>query len=287
MKITILQTGYVTGDFLNPVAYAGEMNSRVIEITHPLFENSAYQLLIVKENRPYRLGIQDGKVMLPPSLMDSACKLDCQFLAFRKNDSIDINANSCDCYPTSTNDCSTMLFKSDKFTMIVEEGLNINGLTAIPPYEEIVDMYNNLNKAKLAVEKAKFENENILNTINEKLNEIQQTNHVNSIKAEIVERKNEDKTINDKIDSLILAVRTLNSTIIEKSIYKITYMVNDAVYRTQIKRYDEDITILSDIPTDPDKVFSMWIDENDNTYTADQIYTLNKDLKLFPLWEEL
>ena len=158
MKITVLQSGFVHGDFLDPVAYAGEMNSRVIEITHPLFENSIYQLLVIKEHRPYILGIQNGRFMLPPSLIDVQGTLECQFLALRKNDSIDMSLGNCGCYPTSSNDCSNMVFKSDKFNLIVAEGLSINGLTPIPPYEQLVDMYNNISKAKLMVEKQKLIN---------------------------------------------------------------------------------------------------------------------------------
>ena len=32
MNITIKQNGFVTGDFLEPVAYAGEVNSRLLNI---------------------------------------------------------------------------------------------------------------------------------------------------------------------------------------------------------------------------------------------------------------
>ena len=67
MNITIKQNGFVTGDFLEPVAYAGEVNSRLLNIIHPTFENAFYQLLIIKDNRPYILGIDNGKVIIPPS----------------------------------------------------------------------------------------------------------------------------------------------------------------------------------------------------------------------------
>lgn len=173
MNITIKQNGFVTGDFLEPVAYAGEMNSRVLNIVHPTFENSFYQLLVIKDNRPYVLGIDDGKVILPPSLTDIATKLECQFIATRKNENIDISANTCDCYPDKTNDCRQMIFKSDKFTLIVAEGLNLNGLTPIPPYEQLVEIYNNVSKAKLAVEQAKAENMKLLDTINERIDILQ------------------------------------------------------------------------------------------------------------------
>ena len=93
-------------------------------------------------------------------------------MAIRKNDDIDLSNNNCDCLNTYINDCAHMIFKSDKFTLTVAEGLNLNGLTPIPPYEQLVDIYNNISKAKLAVEKAKLENENLLITINEKLDEL-------------------------------------------------------------------------------------------------------------------
>ena len=42
-ELIIKQSGFVTGDaLLNPVAYAGEMNSRVINVIHPTFENCYY-----------------------------------------------------------------------------------------------------------------------------------------------------------------------------------------------------------------------------------------------------
>jgi hypothetical protein len=173
-EIIIKQSGFVTGDaLLNPIAYAGEMNSRILKITHPVFENCHYQLLVLKDNYPYTLGIQDGEIMFPPSLISTATKLQCQFLAIRNNNNIDINTNSCDCYPMSSNDCTHMIFKSDKFSLIVEEGLSLNGLTPVPPYEQLIDIYNNISKAKLAVEKAKVENMQLLDTINQKLDELQ------------------------------------------------------------------------------------------------------------------
>lgn len=171
MNITILQNGFVTGDFLNPVAYAGEMNSREINIVHPMYDNSFYQLIILKEHRPYVLGIQDGKCILPPSLTDIACTLECQFIALRK--SANDSSFECNCQPINSNDCSNMVFKSNKFNMAVAEGLNINGLTPIPPYEQLVDVYNNISKAKIAVEQAKLDNEKILESINEKITELQ------------------------------------------------------------------------------------------------------------------
>ena len=71
------------------------------------------------------------------------------------------------------NDCRHMIFKSDKFTLKVAEGLNLNGLTPIPPYEQLVEIYNNISKAKLAVEQAKAENMALLEQINSKIDELQ------------------------------------------------------------------------------------------------------------------
>ncbi len=206
MKITVLQSGYVTGDFLDPVAYAGEMNSRFIDITHPMFDNCIYQLLIIKENRPYILGIRDGKLMLPPSLTDIACSLQCQFMALRNNSDIDISSGNCNCYPTSSNDCSNLIFKSDKFTMKVAEGLNINGLTPIPPYEQLVDIYNNINAAKIMVEKTKLENEQLLEIINTKIDELQRIGNQSTlvnISKEAEARKAADLELENKIKELI------------------------------------------------------------------------------------
>lgn len=173
-EIIIKQSGFVTGDaLLNPIAYAGEMNSRLLKITHPTFENCYYQLLIKKNEYPYVIGIESGETMIPPSLINIATKLECQFLAIRKNDKIDINSNICDCIPNSSDDCANMIFKSDVFILNVAQGLNLNGLTPIPPYEQLVDIYNNISKAKLAVEKVKLENMQLLETINQKVDELE------------------------------------------------------------------------------------------------------------------
>lgn len=173
-EIIIKQNGFVTGNaLLNPIAYAGEMNSRILNITHPTFENCYYQLLIKKDNYPYVVGIENGETMLPPSLLNVATKLECQFLAIRKNNNFDTNSTNCDCYPNSINDCTNMIFKSDAFKLNVAQGLVLNGLTPIPPYEQLVDIYNNISKAKLAVEKVKVENTQLLETINEKIEELE------------------------------------------------------------------------------------------------------------------
>jgi hypothetical protein len=176
-EIIIKQSGFVTGNaLLNPIAYAGEMNSRTLTITHPTFENCYYQLLVKKHDYPYLLGIENGKIMFQPSLINVATKLECQFLAIRKNDNIDINSNNCDCQFSSSDDCSNTIWKSDVFKLTVAQGLNLNGLTPIPPYEQLVDIYNNISKAKLAVEKTKVENSQLLETINQKLDELERLN---------------------------------------------------------------------------------------------------------------
>ena len=173
-EIIIKQSGFVTGDaLLNPIAYAGEMNSRILKITHPTFENCYYQLLIKKNEYPYSIGIENGETMLPPSLINIATKLECQFLAIRKNENIDITSNTCDCIPNSSNDCANMIFKSDVFILNIAQGLSLNGLTPIPPYEQLVDIYNNISKAKLAVEKVKLENMQLLETINQKIDKLE------------------------------------------------------------------------------------------------------------------
>lgn len=286
MKITILQSGYVTGDLLNPVAYAGEMNSRSIEITHPLFENCYYQLLILKENRPYVLGIIDGATMLPPSLTDIACTLECQFMALRKNGGIDLDEGTCGCYPISSNDCSNMIFKSDKFLLKVAEGLNINGLTPIPPYEQLVDLYNNLSKAKLSIELSKADNQRISDEISGKISDFQYSNSQLSLNKEKQDRINSDKTINDKLDALINSINSLTLTINEKSLYRINYYDDETLLETQLKRYNESINIINLIPTKDDFTFNGWMDKNSSKiYNSNEIYNLNKDLDLYAIWK--
>lgn len=186
-EIIIKQSGFVTGDaLLNPIAYAGEMNSRILRVTHPTFENCYYQLLIKKDNYPYTIGVENGETMIPPSLINIATKLECQFVAIRKNENIDISSNLCDCIPNFSNDCANMIYKSDVFFLNVAQGLSLNGLTPIPPYEQLVDIYNNISKAKLAVEKVKLENMQLLETVNQKIDELERLT---------INNKNED---NDK-----------------------------------------------------------------------------------------
>lgn len=290
MNITVLQNGFVTGDFLNPVAYAGEMNARVIEIVHPLFDNSFYQLLILKESRPYVLGIQDGKFILPPSLTDIACTLQCQFMALRKNSNIDTSLGQCGCYPESSNDCSNMIFKSDKFNMIVAEGLNINGLTPIPPYEQLVDMYNNLAKAKMSIENAKLENEAIYNNITDKLTDLQNSNTLINLNAESEARKNGDIDINKKLDAIVELIKAVNAKVDSKSIFKLTYYSDSEddkqILATQYKRSGEAVNILALNPTKENKIFVNWLDLKSNKeFTNNELYYTDSDLELVPIWE--
>lgn len=174
-EIIIKQNGFVTGDaLLNPIAYAGEMNSRTISVTHPMFTNCHYQIIAIKNNYPYIIGVVDGEALFPPSLLNTAVTLECQFVVVKNNDNIDINANLCDCQFGSSDDCSKMVWKSDSFKLIVKQGLNLNNLSPIPPYEQLVDIYNNISKAKLSVEKAKVENEQLLQTVSQKIDILQQ-----------------------------------------------------------------------------------------------------------------
>lgn len=194
MNIVIKQNGFVTGDFLEPVAYAGEANSRIIDIVHPTFDNAIYQLIIIKDNHPYVLGIDNGQTILPPSLTNIATKLKCQFVATR-NISNNNDENTCNCGTSSINDCKQMIFKSDEFTLIVAEGLNLNNLTPIPPYEQLVEIYDNINKAKLMVEQAKVENMNLLDTINERISVLQNIKSSNGNVAN-------DEEVSDMIDDV-------------------------------------------------------------------------------------
>lgn len=202
-NLVIKQSGFVTGDaLLNPIAYAGEINSRILNIVHPTFDNCYYQLLVIKDNYPYTLGIDGGEVLIPPSLTNVATTLKCQFLAVRKNNNTDISSNSCDCYPSSSNDCSQMIFKSDSFSLTIAEGLSLNGLSPIPPYEQLVDVYNNISKAKLAVEKAKAENMQLLETINQKIDELQKLTTNSDLEKEIKTRIIADNELQEQINKL-------------------------------------------------------------------------------------
>lgn len=147
MKITILDSGFVTGDFLKPVAYAGEVNSRKLDVVHPHFKDCYYQILVHKGDGLYRLGIQDGVATIPPSLTATAQKLTCQFTALSTPESV------------QNEETDPFVWYSDEFHLTVAPGMNKAGLTAIPTYEELQDMYKNIAEAKAEVEKAKADNE--------------------------------------------------------------------------------------------------------------------------------
>ena len=157
MDITVLDTGFVTGDFLKPLGYAGEMNSRKVYVVHPHFKDCYYQLLVQRYDGLYRVGIDDGEAMVPPSLLRAATDLKCQCVAISDPDSVE-NAET-----------DTFLFESEPFTLKVKEGLNQPYYSAVPPYEELQRMYKNLDDARNAVDLAKKENEAILAAIEEAL----------------------------------------------------------------------------------------------------------------------
>ena len=216
MDITIQNSGYVVADSMTPVAYAGEMNSRVLNIIHPTYSNAIYQLIVVKEHRPYILSVVDGKCSLPPSMTDIACILECQFIAARKDENAELN--DCDCYPSYSNDCSQLLFKSDSFKLKVAEGLNLNGLTPIPPYEQLMDMYNNLTKAKLSVEQAKADNEMVANAIDEKIKQLQSQQYVTDLNKEATIRAKKDEDLEKQVDNLLSNYKDKKQLFIDSSL---------------------------------------------------------------------
>lgn len=202
MNIVVKSNGFVTGDFLSPVAYAGEKNSRSINIAHPTFEDAIYQLIVIKEKRPYTLGIRDGVVLLPPSMTDIECTLECRFAAMRKGSNEDVLEN-CNCGTTSYNDCSDLVFLSDKFNLTVGEGLSLNGLTPVPPYEEVLEMYNNISKAKMVLEQSKLDSQNMANVIDDKIKQLQSTQYLNDLTRERRNRIDKDEELETKLDSII------------------------------------------------------------------------------------
>lgn len=157
MKITVVDSGFVTYDSLNPVGYAGEMNSRKLEISHPHFKDCYYQILVKRFDGLYTLGVTDGIAEIPPSLLRSPADLECQFVAMSTPDSV------------NNSETDTFVFKSNAFTLEVAQGLNIGNMSPIPTYEELQKMYNNIDNAKAEVDKAKEDNEAILQAIQKAL----------------------------------------------------------------------------------------------------------------------
>ena len=163
MKITIIDSGFVTGDFLKPVGYAGEMNSRSLEVSHPHFKDCYYQILVKRYDGLYKLGVTDGVAVIPPSLLKTATKLECQFVALSTPCSV-VNAET-----------DTFVFKSDAFSLDVAPGLEVGGLSPIPTYEELQEMYCNINQAKAEVENAKKSNEQVYQAIQAALQNVYNT----------------------------------------------------------------------------------------------------------------
>lgn len=158
MDITVLDSGFVTGDFMKPIGYSGEMNSRQLHVIHPHFTDCYYQLLVKKGDGLYKLGIdEDGNANIPPSLLRTATKLECQFIAM-----------STPCSVTNA-ETDTFVFKSSPFHVTVAQGLDTAGISPVPTYEELQDMYCNINAARAEVEKAKKDNNAILEAIKEAL----------------------------------------------------------------------------------------------------------------------
>lgn len=163
MNITITDKGFVQTEALTPIGYAGERNSRKLLITHPHFKDCYYQLLVKRYDELYTLGVVDGVCDIPPSLLRSAVSLNCQFVAMSTPCSI------------QNSETDTFVMKSDAFSLQVAEGLNIGNLSPIPTYEELQNMYCNINNAKAEVDKAKKDNENILKAIQDALRAAQNT----------------------------------------------------------------------------------------------------------------
>lgn len=163
MQITVTDSGFVAKDALTPVGYAGEMNSRSLEIRHPHFKDCYYQLLVKRYDGLYKLNVDNGISTIPPSLMKTATTLDCQFVAMST--------------PCSVNNAETdtFVFKSSPFTLTVAEGLNIGGISPVPTYEELQEMYCNINKAKAEVDAAKRDNEQIYQAIQAALQQVNNT----------------------------------------------------------------------------------------------------------------
>lgn len=158
MDITIIDSGFVTGDFLKPIGYAGEANSRKLTIIHPHFTGCYYQILVKRYDGLYRLGIDDnGEAVLPPSLLKTATTLECQFVAIAEPNTVQ-NAET-----------DTFVFKSNAFNVTVAQGLDTGNLSPVPTYEELQEMYKQINAAKAEVDNAKASNERILAAIEEAL----------------------------------------------------------------------------------------------------------------------
>ena len=163
MKITVTDTGFVATEALAPIGYAGEVNSRSLEVRHPHFKDCYYQILVKRYDGLYKLGVTDGIATVPPSLLKTATTLNCQFVAIATPCSV---ANA---------EADNFAFMSAPFTLEVAPGLDIGGLSPIPTYEELQQMYCNINMAKAEVELAKKSNEQVYQAIQAALQQVYNT----------------------------------------------------------------------------------------------------------------
>lgn len=163
MQITVTDKGFVATEPLTPIGYAGEVNSRQLEVSHPHFKDCCYQILVKRYDGLYKLGVVDGIATIPPSLLKTATTLDCQFVAIATPCSV-VNAEA-----------DNFAFMSSPFQLTVAPGLEVGGLSPIPTYEELQEMYCNINMAKAEVENAKKSNEQIYQSIQAALQQVYNT----------------------------------------------------------------------------------------------------------------
>lgn len=132
MTITILNTGFVTGDLDKPAGFAGEVNAREIEIIHPLFSGCIYEIICKKGDYRYIIPVTDGKFVIPPSLTKFEDKLKLQFIAKRQGStSEDENAETLE----------SLIFKSAVFTLRIDPSLDSCNIEPLPTYEYVNDLY--------------------------------------------------------------------------------------------------------------------------------------------------
>lgn len=192
MKVTIVDSGFVSYDTIKPVGYAGEMNSRQLDIIHPHFTNCYYQIIAVKDGNPYTLGVEDGVVIIPPSLLRTAGTIECQFIAMSTPDSV------------TNRETDTFVFKSNKFTLRVDEGLNLGGVTPVPTYESLLQMQSEVEAAQQEVDNAIASNEKILSAIQEALDIQKQLNQAGLDEQYIAIYKSQlDKLTSDQFDDFV------------------------------------------------------------------------------------
>lgn len=149
IELTILDTGFVSGELHKPLGYAGDVNSRCIHFIYPEFDNCKYELFCKKGDYVYKMDIDEyGVCKIPPSLTRFKDKLEFQFVASRMDKPEDLPEDD----PELDGCWDDFVFKSAIFCLKIADSLAIMDVEPVPTYEAVESKYQDLEKMKAEIE---------------------------------------------------------------------------------------------------------------------------------------